>query len=42
MVRIRRVVVHRNANPPTLLLTLHRIVKDLEDNMTEWWRDYLR
>jgi hypothetical protein len=32
----------RNANPPTLLLTLHRIVKDLEDDMSEWWRDYLR
>lgn len=32
---------NRNANPPTLLLTLHRIVKDLEGDLTEWWRDYL-
>ncbi len=35
-------ILCRNANPPTLLLTLHRIVKDLEDDMSEWWRDYLR
>jgi hypothetical protein len=32
----------RNANPPTLLLTLHRIVKDLEGDLSEWWREYLR
>ena len=40
------VVQHnRNANPPTLLLTLHKLVENLEteaDVDTEWWRDYLR
>jgi len=37
------VVQHnRNANPPTLLLTLHRIVGEVSDQMTDWWRDYLR
>merc|ERR1719312_1963534 len=37
------VVQHnRNANPPTLLLTLHKIVKDISEDMTDWWRDYLR
>jgi len=37
------VVQHnRNANPPTLLLTLHSIVGDISDEMTDWWRDYLR
>ena len=37
------VVQHnRNANPPTLLLTLHRLVGEISDEMTDWWRDYLR
>jgi len=37
------VVQHnRNANPPTLLLTLHSIVKDISGEMTDWWRDYLK
>jgi len=37
------VVQHnRNANPPTLLLTLHRLVREISDDMTDWWRDYLR
>jgi len=37
------VVQHnRNANPPTLLLTLHRIVQDISGDMTDWWRDYLK
>lgn len=37
------VVQHnRNANPPTLLLTLHRIVQELSDDMNSWYRDYLR
>lgn len=37
------VVQHnRNANPPTLLLTLHSIVGDISGEMTDWWRDYLR
>ena len=37
------VVQHnRNANPPTLLLTLHSIVQGLQDDLSDWWRDYLR
>ena len=37
------VVQHnRNANPPTLLLTLHSIVGGLQDELSDWWRDYLR
>ena len=37
------VVQHnRNANPPTLLLTLHSIVRDISEDMTDWWRDYLK
>jgi len=37
------VVQHnRNANPPTLLLTLHRIVQDLSVDLDDWDRDYLR
>jgi len=37
------VVQHnRNANPPTLLLTLHRIVAELQSDMSDWWRDYLK
>jgi len=37
------VVQHnRNANPPTLLLTLHRIVEGLKEDMNDWWRDYLK
>ena len=37
------VVQHnRNANPPTLLLTLHSIVGGLQEEMSDWWRDYLR
>jgi len=37
------VVQHnRNANPPTLLLTLHRLVQDIGDNIDDWWREYLR
>jgi len=32
----------RNANPPTLLLTLHKIVGELEEGMNDWWREYLR
>jgi len=37
------VVQHnRNANPPTLLLTLHSIVRDISGEMTDWWRDYLK
>ena len=37
------VVQHnRNANPPTLLLTLHSIVGGLQADLPDWWRDYLR
>jgi len=37
------VVQHnRNANPPTLLLTLHSIVGELQGGLSDWWRDYLR
>jgi len=37
------VVQHsRNANPPTLLLTLHRIVQDMNGRLDDWDRDYLR
>ena len=37
------VVQHnRNANPPTLLLTLHRLVQDMGDTIDDWWREYLR
>ena len=37
------VVQHnRNANPPTLLLTLHRLVQDMSDDMTDWWREHLK
>ena len=37
------VVQHnRNANPPTLLLTLHRLVQDMSDDMSDWWRDHLK
>eukprot|EP00088_Acartia_fossae_P000134 TRINITY_DN10040_c0_g3_i1.p1 TRINITY_DN10040_c0_g3~~TRINITY_DN10040_c0_g3_i1.p1 ORF type:complete len:826 (-),score=128.87 TRINITY_DN10040_c0_g3_i1:376-2853(-) len=32
---------NRNANPPTLLLTLHSIVHDIHDGMTDWWTGYL-
>ena len=32
---------NRNANPPTLLLTLHSIVHDLQHGMTDWWTGYL-
>jgi len=33
---------NRNANPPTLLLTLHRLVQELQEDMSEWWRAYLK
>ena len=37
------VVQHnRNANPPTLLLTLHRLVQDITEESADQWRDYLR
>ena len=37
------VVQHnRNANPPTLLLTLHKLVQDVSENIDDWWREYLR
>ena len=37
------VVQHnRNANPPTLLLTLHRLVQDITEESADQWRDHLR
>ncbi len=35
------VQMNTNANPPTLLLTLHSMVRDMSAAPPHWFRDYL-